>query len=156
LYKDRSRFLCSEARFMAGNPLHTVLDHLRRLHHVADAAQRNDRELLHAFATDNDQDAFAVVVTRHAPLVWSVCRRLLDNEHDAEDAFQAVFLVLLRKSTSLRVGPSLANWLHAVATRIALKSRVTILRRLHREKWAVMSKLSDPYAAVEGRDLRVT
>jgi hypothetical protein len=54
---------------MAGNPLHTVLDHLRRLHRVADSSQHSDGELLHAFAVHNDQDAFAAVVTRHAPLV---------------------------------------------------------------------------------------
>ena len=74
---------------MAGIPLHNVLDHLRRLHRNAEAAQRSDRELLHAFVTNRDQDAFAAVVARHASLVWGVCRRILGHHQDAEDAFQA-------------------------------------------------------------------
>jgi DNA-directed RNA polymerase specialized sigma subunit len=87
---------------MTASPLHTVLDHLRRLHRVAEAAERNDRELLHAFAANNDQDAFAAVVARHAPLVWGVCRRILGHHQDAEDAFQATFLILARKAGSTR------------------------------------------------------
>jgi RNA polymerase sigma factor (sigma-70 family) len=138
---------------MAHTALAALLHYLRSLHNAA-RGELSDRELLRQYVANHDEAAFTALLHRHAPLVWSVCRRLLDNEQDAEDAFQAVFLVLLRKATSLRVGPSLANWLHAVATRIALKSRVTILRRLHHEKRAVMSELSDPYAAVEGRDLR--
>lgn len=139
---------------MAQTALAGLLHYLRSLHNAA-RVELSDRELLRQYVANHDEAAFAALLHRHAPLVWSVCRRLLDNEHDAEDAFQAVFLVLLRKSPSLRVGPSLASWLHSVATRIALKSRVTLLRRLHREKRAVMSTSSDPYAAVEGRDLRV-
>ena len=66
---------------MAGIPLQNVLDHLRRLHHKADAAQRSDRELLHAFVNNRDQDAFAVVVRRHAALVWGVCRSRVRWNH---------------------------------------------------------------------------
>jgi hypothetical protein len=83
----------------------------------------SDRELLRHYVVNHDEEAFAGLVRRHASMVWGVCRRLLDNEQDVGDAFQAFFLVLFRKSASLRVGPSLANWLHAVATRIAWKSR---------------------------------
>ncbi len=139
---------------MAHTPLAALLHYLRSLHNAA-GVQRSDRELLQQYVAHRDEAAFAALLHRHAPLAWSVCRRLLDNEQDAEDAFQAVFLVLLRKSTSLQVGASLAGWLHAVATRIALKSRVTSLRRLQRERRAVMPESSDPYAAVEERDLRV-
>jgi RNA polymerase sigma factor (sigma-70 family) len=108
---------------MADNPLHAVLDHLRRLHSVSNAAQRSDRELLRAFATRNDQDAFAVVVTRHAPLVWGVCRRILGHHQDAEDAFQATFLILARRAGSVRWQSSVGGWLHTVAERLAVRAR---------------------------------
>ncbi len=138
---------------MAHTALSTLLHYLRSLHNAA-RVEMSDRELLRRYVANHEEAAFAALLHRHAPLVWSVCRRLLDNEQDAEDAFQAVFLVLLRKPPSLRVAASLATWLHAVATRIALKSRVTSLRRLQRERRAVMAALSDPYTAVEERDLR--
>ncbi len=108
---------------MASNPLHTVLDHLRRLHRVADAAQRSDRDLLRAFATSGDQDAFAVIVNRHAPLVWDVCRRILGHHQDAEDAFQATFLILARRAGSTRWQASVGGWLHMVAQRLAVRAR---------------------------------
>jgi RNA polymerase sigma factor (sigma-70 family) len=108
---------------MAGTAFHTVLDHLRRLHSVAEAAQRSDRELLRAFVTDNDQDAFAVVVTRHAPLVWGVCRRILGHDQGAEDVFQATFLILARRAGSIRWKASVGGWLHKVARRLAMRAR---------------------------------
>src|ERR1700756_2913524 len=110
---------------MARTPPASLLNYVGRLHYAA-AVELSDYELLQQFASKHEEAAFEALVRRHASLVWSVCRRLLDNEHDAEYAFQAVFLVLLRKSSSLRVGPSLANWLHSVALRIAQKSRVTL------------------------------
>jgi RNA polymerase sigma factor (sigma-70 family) len=137
---------------MAQTALAALLRYLRNLHNPT--VETSDRDLLRNYLVHHDESAFAALVRRHAALVWSVCRRRLHNEQDAEDAFQAVFLVLLHKSASLRVGPSLANWLHAVATRIAQKSRVTILRRHLRERQAEVPKGSDPFAAVEGRDLR--
>ena len=108
---------------MAGIPLQNVLDHLRRLHGDADAAQRSDRELLHAFAANRDQDAFAVVVRRHAALVWGVCRRILGHQQDAEDAFQATFVILARRAGSTRWRPSVGAWLHTVAQRLAVRAR---------------------------------
>lgn len=138
---------------MARTALASLVNHLRRLHYAA-AVELSDYELLQQFAIKRDEAAFEALVRRHASLVWSVCRRLLDNEHDAEDAFQAVFLVLLRKSAALRVGPSLANWLHSVASRIAQKSRVTLLRRRLRERRAETPNDCDPFASVESRDLR--
>jgi RNA polymerase sigma factor (sigma-70 family) len=108
---------------MAGRAIHTVLDHLRRLHGVPQAAQRSDRELLHAFVNHGDQDAFAAVVTRHAPLVWGVCRRVLGHHQDAEDAFQATFLILARRAGSVRWQASVGGWLHTVAQRLAVRAR---------------------------------
>ncbi|MEO8496932.1 MAG: sigma-70 family RNA polymerase sigma factor, partial [Planctomycetota bacterium] len=89
----------------------------------------SDEALLYAFATSRDDLAFAEVVTRHASLVMGVCRRVLGNEHDAEDAFQATFLVLARKASSLRNAKSLPAWLHKTAHRISLRARANRARR---------------------------
>jgi RNA polymerase sigma factor (sigma-70 family) len=108
---------------MAGIPLHTVLEHFRRLHPAGNEAERSDRELLHSFVTENNQEAFAMVLTRHAPLVWGVCRRILGHQQDAEDAFQATFLTLARRARSTRWRASVSNWLYTVAHRLAVRAR---------------------------------
>lgn len=107
---------------MAGIPLHSFLDHLRRLHGSADE-QRSDRELLHAFIHHHDQDAFAAVLRRHAALVWGVCRRILGHQQDAEDVFQATFLILARRAGGVRWQSSVGGWLHTVAQRLAVRVR---------------------------------
>ncbi len=132
-------------------PLGSLLRHLRRFHELS-SADATDGDLLHRHL-GGDEAAFETLVHRHAPLVWGVCRRLLANDHDAEDAFQAAFLVLLRKANALEVTDSLAPWLHAVAMRIARKARVMALRRRCRETQAEMPTASDPFAEVEQRDL---
>ena len=71
---------------------------------------------------------------RHGPLVWGVCRRILAHHQDAEDAFQATFLVLVRKAASIQARTLLANWLYGVAHRTALKARAVAERRARREK----------------------
>ena len=90
-------------------PLNVLLRQLRRLAVPADSP--SDAALLHAYRTRRDGEAFAELVRRHAPLVWGVCRRVLRHEQDAEDAFQATFLVLARKAHTLRRPESLAAWL---------------------------------------------
>lgn len=90
-----------------------------------------DQALLRRYFLQRDQPAFVEIVHRHCRLVWSVCRQMLPEETDAEDAFQATFLALVRSGTTIN-GP-LAPWLHRVAFRIALKQRRTKARRLRRE-----------------------
>jgi RNA polymerase sigma factor (sigma-70 family) len=109
-----------------------VLHYLRGLFRAA-AADQTDRELLHAFAMRRDEAAFAALVERHGPLVWGVCRRLLRQEQDAEDAFQATFLVLARKAGSVSWRDDTANWLYAVALRVARKARAARQRRRESE-----------------------
>jgi RNA polymerase sigma factor (sigma-70 family) len=114
---------------MARSEWGPVLRHIRTLAGQPAAAALTDGQLLRAFAGRHDEAAFAALVQRHGPLVLSVCRRVLRQEQDAEDAFQATFLVLARKAASIRQGHSLANWLYGVAHRTALRLRTAASRR---------------------------
>ncbi len=91
--------------------------------------QASDEALLRRFVADRSDLAFAQLVTKYGPLVMSVCRRVLGKEQDAEDAFQATFLVLARKAASLRRARSLPAWLHKTAYRIALRAKAVNVRR---------------------------
>src|SRR5579884_2815147 len=110
-----------------------VIQHLRRTVLLHDGAGLTDGQLLGCFIEHRDQAAFAALVKRHGPMVWGVCRRLLPH-HDAEDAFQATFLVLVRKAASIRQRDIVANWLYGVAHQTALHSRRTTARRRTRER----------------------
>jgi RNA polymerase sigma-70 factor (ECF subfamily) len=98
---------------------------------------QSDRQLLEQFARRRDEAAFEALVQRHGSLVLGVCRRVLHDTHDAEDAFQATFLVLVRKAGSIAKPELLANWLCGVAYRTACKARTSAARRRHHERRAV-------------------
>jgi RNA polymerase sigma factor (sigma-70 family) len=87
-----------------------------------------DRELLARFVSSRDEDALAALVRRHAPMVWGVCCRLLHKHHDAEDAFQATFLVLVRKAADVP-RQAVANWLYGVARQTAVRLRATTAKQ---------------------------
>jgi RNA polymerase sigma factor (sigma-70 family) len=115
---------------MAKGQLGTVIRQIRKLAGGEMAEEVPDRFLLQRFVLSRDEDAFAELVQRHGQLVLDVCRHLLRHEQDAEDAFQAAFLVLAKKAGSIRNQDSLAAWLYGVAYRIAMnaKSRATSRR----------------------------
>ncbi len=96
-----------------------------------------DGELLGAFISHRDEAAFEALVRRHGPMVLSVCRRVLGEVHDAEDAFQATFLVLARKAASIRHRQTVSSWLHGVAHRTALHANRSRSRRQSREKQVI-------------------
>jgi RNA polymerase sigma factor (sigma-70 family) len=95
-----------------------------------------DTQLLKRFARQKDEAAFAALVRRHGPMVLAVCRRVLHDAHDAEDAFQATFLVLVRKARFIARPELLANWLYGVAYRVAVKARANANRRSAHERRA--------------------
>lgn len=110
------------------------LKDLGRLFSEGTDAGQSDGRLLERFVARRDEAAFSALVTRHGSLVLGVCRRLLRDPNDVEDAFQAVFLVLVRRSGSLRDGDRLASWLYGVAYRVSLRARANAARRLGRER----------------------
>jgi RNA polymerase sigma factor (sigma-70 family) len=119
---------------MAIGHMDRVIRHLRRAVAVPDAAALADGTLLGSFIEHRDQAAFEALVCRHGPMVLGVCRRILENHHDAEDAFQATFLVLVHKAHTIRPRTMVGNWLHGVATQTALKARQRMTRHRTREK----------------------
>jgi RNA polymerase sigma factor (sigma-70 family) len=98
----------------------------------ASAADTADAALLARFVAERDEGAFAALVRRHGPMVYGVCRRVLSNPHDAEDAYQATFLILTDRAGSVRRGEALSCWLHGVALRVAGRLRDNLRRRKDR------------------------
>src|SRR5438105_371830 len=113
---------------MQKGPLNPVLRFVRRLGKSEAADDSTDAHLLERFVSRRDEEAFATIVRRHGPMVLSVCLRILHDIHDAEDAFQATFLVLARKAGAIGRRERLGPWLHGVAQRTALKARANAAR----------------------------
>ncbi len=130
--------------------LGSLVDYLRRVTPSGD--DEDDGQLLARFAA-GDELAFAALVHRYAGLVWGVCRRQLPRQQDAEDAFQATFLVLVRKARSLGRGGPLGPWLHQVASRTAVKARVRSARQAGREQAVAIEETSTPDDSAELREL---
>jgi RNA polymerase sigma factor (sigma-70 family) len=130
-----------------------VLQHLRRLAGAPPDAQPPDAQLLECFTTLRDEAAFAALVRRHGPMVLNVCRSVLHHEQDAEDAFQATFLVLARKAASLRQPAAVAGWLYEVAYHVALKAQADTARRRAQERKVTPMAPADPTLDMTLRDL---
>ena len=111
-----------------------ALRQINQLYSGASVVGLSDASLLGRFVADHDEDAFAALVARHGPLVWAVCRDVLRDSVDVEDAFQATFLILVRRARSLRVEESLGGWLYRVAQRVAVRAKVDARRRRAKEQ----------------------
>src|SRR5262245_26536670 len=122
---------------MSNGQLGAVRRHLQRLAGAGDLDALADGLLLERFVARRDEAAFRTLVRRHGPLVLGVCRRVLRDGPDADDAFQATFLVLFRRAPALTRGGSLASWLYTVAYHAALKARAGAARRRRRERQVV-------------------
>ena len=120
-----------------------VVRDLRTLFVSGSLGGLGDVQLLERYIGRNDEGAFEALMSRHGPMVWGVCKRLLRNHQDAEDAFQATFLVLARKAPSIHPRDLLANWLYGVAYRTASKARSTRTRRDARER--TVNELPEPF-----------
>jgi RNA polymerase sigma factor (sigma-70 family) len=121
---------------MATKSLNGVLQHVRVLAAVQTGRAHTDQELLERFVGHKDEAAFTVLIERHGPMVFGVCRRALKHAQDAEDACQATFLVFARKAGSKRKTTSLGSWLHGIACRISANLKRQQARRQKREKQA--------------------
>jgi RNA polymerase sigma factor (sigma-70 family) len=123
---------------MTGRSMDTAsLRHLCTLFRVGVVGDLTDGQLLERFVAGRDESAeagFAALVERHGPMVLRVCRQILCDEHDAEDAFQATFLVLARRAGAVRKRESVASWLYGIAHRVARRSRADSARRLEHER----------------------
>jgi RNA polymerase sigma factor (sigma-70 family) len=138
---------------MATGQLSEVLRHFRMATLVRDAGGMTDGQLLECFITRRDEAAFEALVRRHGPMVMGVCHRLLGHAHDAEDAFQATFLVLVRKAASIRQRQLVGNWLYGAAYRAALEVKAAKRRAKERQ----VSGMPEPVVVDEAavwRDLR--
>src|SRR6187401_127727 len=110
-------------------PLDAVVRRLRQSIQGHDAAALKDGELLECYVSRGDPAAFEALVCRHGPMVLGTCRRILGNAADADDAFQATFLVLVRKADAIRPRGQVSHWLYGVARNVSLKARAIKRRR---------------------------
>jgi RNA polymerase sigma factor (sigma-70 family) len=138
---------------MATAPSPTALKRICRLVAAQPTGRLPDAELLERFTLRREEAAFTALVRRHGPLVLGVCRRVLHNHHDAEDAFQATFLILARKARAITKQESVAGWLYQVAYRTALRARARAAGRQAREGRVVPRPAGDLLGEVTGREV---
>jgi RNA polymerase sigma factor (sigma-70 family) len=140
-------------RYEGVNDMNRVLWHLRRAALLSAGDGPSDAQLLESFLARRDEAAFEALLRRHGPMVLGVCRRVLRNTHDAEDAFQATFLVFARKAGSIRSRQVVASWLYGVAYRTAMKARAMNAKRRAKERQAAEMGHPDIPAGETGEEL---
>ncbi len=129
---------------MASGDHGSIAGMIGRLFEAGTTAGLGDGALLERFLARGDDSAFEAILRRHGPMVLGVCRRILDDPDEVADAFQATFLVLVKKARSIRDREALATWLHGVARRVAVRARVDSRRRLARERSGAEGLIVDP------------
>jgi RNA polymerase sigma factor (sigma-70 family) len=138
---------------MGTQSLVSVLRYFRQLASPIEPEDHSDGTLLQEFVGRRDEAAFTELLERHGPLVIRICRQILGNSPDAEDAFQATFLVLARKAASIRKQESLAAWLHRVAVNLSRRVRAAaVQRRAHEKRAVLMAQPGGPLGEVVLRD----
>jgi hypothetical protein len=139
---------------MANAQLGPVIQHIWKLASRPDIVHQSDEFLLDRYVTERDETAFEVLVRRHGPLVLGVCRHMLRHTQDAEDAYQATFLVLARRAASIRNTKALVSWLHGVAYRTAMKAKRDAARRRAHEMQARTWLQADPSLEMAWREVQ--
>ena len=134
---------------MINSGMHAPIRELGTLFNEGAVGMLSDGRLLDRFVERREASAFEAIVVRYGPLVWGVCRRVLRDHHDAEDAFQATFLVLARKAASVMPREKLGNWLYGVAFQTAMKAMATRAKRRVRERQ--VRELPEPEAVSDER-----
>jgi RNA polymerase sigma factor (sigma-70 family) len=129
-----------------------VLHFLRKLRVAESTTRLQDRDLLRCFVKEREEAAFTALIQRHGPMVLRVCLQVLHQEQDAEDAFQATFLILSRKAAAVQKRDSLASWLYGVAHHAALDLKRSLARRRSREERASPLAPTDPLGALTVRE----
>jgi RNA polymerase sigma factor (sigma-70 family) len=137
---------------MSKRPLAAVV---RRIQHIVGVptAATSDRQFLERYSQERSEEAFTNLVRRHGALVMGICRRILGNRADADDVFQATFLVLARKASSLSWHDSIGNWLYGVAYRLARRARADMLRRQERERRAADLPRPEPRSQADWAEM---
>src|SRR5262249_32623577 len=151
---ERTTVLSGEGTLMPRAQLSPVVRHIRKLVEAQTTKELTDAQLLHRFAIERDHTAFAALLQRHGRLVLGVCRQGLGNLQDAEDAFQATFLVLAREAASIRQGDVVGSWLYRVAYRIATKAGMAMSRRRALEQQARKTQPREPACELAWRELQ--
>lgn len=140
---------------MATRGMDSVFQHLRRLALLQAGTGITDGQLLESFVANKDSAAFEALVRRHGRMVQGVCLRVLRNQHDAEDAFQATFLVLAHKAARVIPREMVGNWLYGVAHTTALRARAKAAQRLRRERQVANMRETNDAGAGQWDDLQV-
>jgi RNA polymerase sigma factor (sigma-70 family) len=141
---------------MATAALAGILEQLRTMVHAKAYEESSDRQLLELFLAQREEAAFVALLKRHGPMVLQVCHRIQGNQHDAEDVFQATFLLLARKAGSIRKPESLASWLHGVAHRLALEAKAQRTRRQAYERQAAEMRSTSSVSVETWQELQET
>jgi RNA polymerase sigma factor (sigma-70 family) len=143
-----------ENKNMSSTQVGTLLRFIRQLSAGWKDNELPDHQLLERFITLGDEDCFAALLRRHGPMVLRVCQSVLHNLHDAEDVFQAVFLVLARKAGSIHRREAVSSWLYGVAHRLAMKAQASAARRMNHEKKAAAMPSTEPLLDLSLRELQ--
>jgi RNA polymerase sigma factor (sigma-70 family) len=140
---------------MSSAQVGAVLRHIRHLASAREDGDLPDHQLLERFARNRDEAAFAALLRRHGPMVLSVCQSVLHHLHDAEDAFQAAFLLLAHKAGSIHRREAVSGWLYRVAYHLALRAQANAARRRVHERRAVPMPSADPVLDLSLREVRL-